>query len=76
MELLGHLGDGFITAFGPLNLTLIVFGCAVGLVVGAMPGLGSVNGVAILLPVTFFVPPTGAVIFLIDSVRSGEEPGL
>ena len=64
MELIGHLGDGFITAFSPLNLTLIVFGCAVGLLVGAMPGLGSVNGVAILLPVTFFVPPTSAVIFL------------
>ncbi len=64
MELLGHLGDGFITAFGPLNLTLIILGCSVGLLVGAMPGLGSVNGVAILLPVTFFVPPTSAVIFL------------
>ncbi len=64
MELLGHLGDGFLTAFQPLNLMLIVIGCLVGLFVGAMPGLGSVNGVAILLPVTFFVPPTGAVIFL------------
>ena len=29
-----------------------------------MPGLGSVNGVAILLPVTFLVPPTAAIIFL------------
>ncbi len=64
MELLGHLSDGFVTAFAPLNLTLLVLGCAVGLFVGAMPGLGSVNGVAILLPVTFFVPPTSAVIFL------------
>ena len=64
MELIGHLADGFATAFGPLNLMLIVVGCVVGLFVGAMPGLGSVNGVAILLPVTFFVPPTGAVIFL------------
>ena len=64
MELIGHLADGFVTAFGPLNLMLIVVGCAVGLFVGAMPGLGSVNGVAILLPVTFFVPPTSAVIFL------------
>ena len=64
MELLGHLADGFVTAFEPMNLMLIVIGCLVGLFVGAMPGLGSVNGVAILLPVTFFVPPTGAVIFL------------
>lgn len=64
MDLLLHLADGFATAFEPLNLMLIVIGCVVGLFVGAMPGLGSVNGVAILLPVTFFVPPTSAVIFL------------
>ena len=64
MELLGHLADGFFVAFEPLNLTLLVLGCAVGLFVGAMPGLGSVNGVAILLPVTFFVPPTSAILFL------------
>ena len=64
MELLGLLMDGFATAFQPLNLGLLVMGCAVGLFVGAMPGLGSVNGVAILLPVTFFIPPQGAVIFL------------
>ncbi|MEM7222012.1 MAG: tripartite tricarboxylate transporter permease [Pseudomonadota bacterium] len=64
MELVGHLSDGFFIAFQPLNLMLLVIGCAVGLFVGAMPGLGSVNGVAILLPVTFFVPPTSAVIFL------------
>jgi putative tricarboxylic transport membrane protein len=64
MELLAHLADGFAIAFEPLNFMLIVLGCTVGLFVGAMPGLGSVNGVAILLPVTFFVPPTGAVIFL------------
>ena len=64
METLGLLGDGFLIAFSPLNLALMLLGCSVGLIVGAMPGLGSVNGVAILLPVTFFVPPTAAVIFL------------
>ncbi|MEM1343760.1 MAG: tripartite tricarboxylate transporter permease, partial [Pseudomonadota bacterium] len=50
--------------FEPLNLFMIFAGCLAGLVVGAMPGLGSVNGVAILLPVTFLVPPTAAIIFL------------
>ncbi len=64
MEVLSHLIDGFATAFMPMNLMLIIIGCVVGLFVGAMPGLGSVNGVAILLPVTFLVPPTSAVIFL------------
>ncbi len=64
MEILSHLIDGFVTAFLPMNLMLIILGCVVGLFVGAMPGLGSVNGVAILLPVTFLVPPTSAIIFL------------
>ncbi|MFQ5935397.1 MAG: tripartite tricarboxylate transporter permease [Acidiferrobacterales bacterium] len=64
MEIPGLLVDGFLIAFQPLNLTLVVLGCLLGLFIGAMPGLGSVNGVAILLPMTFLVPPTGAIIFL------------
>lgn len=64
MEILSHLVDGFIVALEPQNLLLMLIGCAVGLFIGAMPGLGSVNGVAILLPLTFIVPPTGAIIFL------------
>ncbi len=63
-EILSLLGSGLLQAFEPLNLTMIVLGCLAGLFVGAMPGLGSVNGVAILLPVTFLVPPTAAIIFL------------
>ena len=64
MEILGLLGDGMLIALQPVNLLLIVIGVTVGLFIGAMPGLGSVNGVAILLPITFLVPPTGAIIFL------------
>ena len=64
MEMLDLLLQGFGIALDPLNLALVVFGCALGLFIGAMPGLGSVNGVAILLPMTFLVPPTGAIIFL------------
>ena len=58
------LGSGLLEALQPLNLMMIIIGCTVGLLVGAMPGLGSVNGVAILLPITFLVPPTAAIIFL------------
>ena len=64
METLALLLHGFAIALQPLNLALIIGGCAIGLFIGAMPGLGSVNGVAILLPMTFLVPPTGAIIFL------------
>ncbi|MEE8286402.1 MAG: tripartite tricarboxylate transporter permease, partial [Gammaproteobacteria bacterium] len=63
-EILQLLASGFTIAFQPQNLMLIMAGCALGLFIGAMPGLGSVNGVAILLPLTFLVPPTGAVMFL------------
>ena len=64
MDIISHLLDGFVIALQPMNLFLVIIGCAVGLFIGAMPGLGSVNGVAILLPVTFIVPPTSAIIFL------------
>ncbi len=62
--ILASLAGGLVQAFEPINLLMIIIGCVVGLFVGAMPGLGSVNGVAILLPVTFLVPPTAAIIFL------------
>jgi putative tricarboxylic transport membrane protein len=64
MEALSFLADGVLVALEPLNLLLILIGVTVGLFIGAMPGLGSVNGVAILLPITFLVPPGSAIIFL------------
>ena len=62
--ILALLGGGLVEAMQPANFAMIVIGCLLGLLVGAMPGLGSVNGVAILLPITFLVPPTAAIIFL------------
>lgn len=64
MELLGHLADGFATSLSPLNLMIVIIGVTAGLFIGAMPGLGSVNGVAIVLPLTFVVPPSSAIILL------------
>ena len=55
MDILIALAEGIIVALEPLNLGLAVVGVIVGLFVGAMPGLGSVNGVAILLPFTFVI---------------------
>lgn len=64
MEILGLLSDGLWLSLQPTNLMLIIVGVTLGLFIGAMPGLGSVNGVAILLPITFLVPPASAIIFL------------
>ncbi len=55
MEVIGSLIDGILIALEPVNLGLAIIGVIVGLFVGAMPGLGSVNGVAILLPFTFVI---------------------
>src|ERR671919_1770729 len=56
--------SGLTEALQPLNFGMLILGCVLGLWIGAMPGLGSVNGVAILLPITFLVPPNAAIIFL------------
>jgi putative tricarboxylic transport membrane protein len=55
MDVLISLWQGILIALEPINLGLAVIGVIVGLFVGAMPGLGSVNGVAILLPFTFVI---------------------
>ena len=63
-ETLALLADGFATSLSPLNLMIVILGVTAGLFIGAMPGLGSVNGVAIVLPLTFIVPPASAIILL------------
>ena len=55
MEVVVLLLDGVWAALQPTNLGLAFLGVVIGLFVGAMPGLGSVNGVAILLPFTFVI---------------------
>ncbi len=55
---------GFQVALQPHNLLLAILGVALGAVIGVLPGLGGANGVAILLPLTFSMPPTSAIILL------------
>lgn len=64
METLGHLIDGFGVALSWFNFLMVIIGVTLGLFIGAMPGLGSVNGVAILLPMIVQVPATSGIIFL------------
>ena len=64
MDILALLSGGLLEALQPINLLLIILGVTLCLFIGMMPGLGSVNGVAILLPITFLVPPASAIIFL------------
>ena len=53
METLAFLAQGFAVALTPKILMLAVAGCIIGTVVGALPGLGPTNGVAILIPLSF-----------------------
>jgi putative tricarboxylic transport membrane protein len=55
---------GFQVALQPFNLYIAVIGITLGTVIGVLPGLGGANGVAILLPLTFTMPPTSAIILL------------
>ena len=55
---------GFHIAITPFNLFMAVVGILLGTIIGVLPGLGGANGVAILLPVTFTMPPTSAIILL------------
>lgn len=69
MDTLALLADGFATSLSPINLMIVILGVTAGLFIGAMPGLGSVNGVAIVLPLTFIVPPSSAIILLLSLIH-------
>jgi putative tricarboxylic transport membrane protein len=64
MEVLSGLGHGFAVALQPLNLFWCFAGVFLGTVVGVLPGLGPAATIAMLLPLTFSMSPTTAVIML------------
>ena len=64
METLGLLFQGMLQVFQPINMLMVLFGGILGLIVGALPGLGSVAGCALLLPLTYKMNPTSAIIML------------
>src|SRR5215467_7693511 len=64
MEELVNLFHGFAVALQPFNIMVMIVGIVLGVVIGVLPGLGGANGVAILLPLTFSMPPTSAIIML------------
>jgi putative tricarboxylic transport membrane protein len=61
---ISSLMHGFGVALTPFNLGLMLVGIVLGVIIGVLPGLGGANGVAILLPLTFTIPPTSAIIML------------
>jgi putative tricarboxylic transport membrane protein len=64
MDLLQNLANGFSIALTPTNLFFAFVGVLAGQIIGVLPGIGSVVGVSLLLPLTFGMDPTSAVIML------------
>ena len=64
MDLFANLALGFSIAFTPFNLAMAAAGVFLGTLIGALPGVGPVSGVALLLPLTFGMPPTSGIIML------------
>ncbi len=63
-ELLSNLALGFGVAAHPYNIMFCLLGALVGTLVGVLPGIGTVATIAMLLPITFGLPPVGALIML------------
>jgi len=76
MNTLQHLIDGFGVALSPVNLVIAALGSLIGTIVGLLPGLGPINGVAILMPLAFAMklPPETSLI-LLAAVYIGCEYG-
>jgi putative tricarboxylic transport membrane protein len=64
MDLLNNLILGFGVAFTPENLFYALMGCLLGTLVGVLPGLGPVPTIAMLLPITYQLPPIAGLIML------------
>src|SRR5262245_35189930 len=64
MEGFAFLWSGFAAALTPANLLFALTGCVLGTLIGVLPGLGPAAGTAILIPLTFSLDATGAIIML------------
>ena len=64
MEEVTNLMHGFSVALTLPNFVYMLIGITLGVLIGVLPGLGGANGIAILLPLTFSMNPTSAIIML------------
>ncbi|MFI6499206.1 tripartite tricarboxylate transporter permease [Nonomuraea typhae] len=75
MNSLQLLLDGFASALTPINLLYALIGVTLGTLVGVLPGIGPAMTVALLLPVTFTVPPASAFIMFAGIYYGGMYGG-
>ncbi|SDF67691.1 putative tricarboxylic transport membrane protein [Salipiger thiooxidans] len=65
----------FAAALDPMNLVFIALGITLGIVIGVLPGLGSVTAMAVLIPLTFYMSPLAAIAFLVGVNKGGTSGG-
>jgi putative tricarboxylic transport membrane protein len=76
MDTLLHLAEGFGVALMPMNLLVAAIGALIGTIVGMLPGLGPINGVALLMPLAFALKlPAETALILLTAVYIGCEFG-
>ncbi|MBW7834101.1 MAG: tripartite tricarboxylate transporter permease [Simplicispira suum] len=76
METLNFLSQGFGVALMPTNLMMAAIGALIGTIVGMLPGLGPINGVALLMPLAFALKlPAHTALILLTAVYIGCEFG-
>ena len=75
MDVLGSLADGFATALQPQYLLFAAIGVTLGTLIGVLPGIGPALTVALLLPVTYSLDPTGAFIMFAGIYYGGMYGG-
>ncbi len=75
LDILSHLGVGFLNCFQPVNLIFLFVGIVVGLLVGVLPGLTLVMGVILVLPFTYAMDVTPAIVLLTAMYVSGTYGG-
>ena len=73
--MIDHVLTAFEAAFTFYNLLAIAGGVTLGIVIGAIPGLGSVTAMAVLIPVTYYMTPLAAIAFLVGVNKGGTSGG-
>lgn len=64
METFTHILNGFVVCMQPINLWYTFLGVLMGTIIGVLPGIGPSAGIALLIPITYGMNPTSALIML------------
>jgi putative tricarboxylic transport membrane protein len=75
VDLFTQLGSGFLHCLTPLNLAMLMIGISIGLLIGVLPGLTLVMGVALALPFTYKMDVTASIVLLTAMYVSGTYGG-